>query len=593
MKNPDLINITILIKKFLIWRIRNISDKNFMLILSIFVGFCSGLAAVLMKNSVHFVRELVIYIANVNSFPYIYILFPFIGILLTVLFVRYLIKKPLGHGIPMVLYSMSKTQGKIEKHNMFSRIIASSLTVGFGGSVGLEGPIVATGSAIGSNIGTLFRLNYKQIILLIGSGATGAIAAIFKAPIAAIIFALEVMMIDLTMSSLLPLLFSSITAALTSYLFIGRNYIYFLEVIDPFRMSDTLYFILLGILCGSVSLYFSLLYLKQSKFYSRIKNSWIKLLVGSTVLGILIFIYPSLYGEGYEVINSALSADTSYALNDTLFENMDRFLLLIILLIILFKPFATGATFGAGGVGGIFAPSMFMGANIGLFTALFLSYINIKVSPVNFALLGMSGLISGVIHAPLTAIFLIAEITGGYHLFFPLMIVSSISFAIVKIFMPNSVYTIILAKRGELLTHNADKNTLTLLNSKDLIEKNFLTIDGSASLGDLTKIIAKSSRTVYVVVDKENNFKGLVWLDHIKHLIFNTEYYDKIYVRDLMYMPDVVISSDMSVPEIADIFEKYDHYNIPVVDNGKYVGFISRARFLTNYRKLLKQISSD
>lgn len=593
MKNPDSININVLIKKFLIWRVRNISDKNFMLILSVFVGFCSGLAAVLMKNSVHFVRELVIYIANVNSFPYIYILFPFFGILLTVLFVRYFIKKPLGHGIPMVLYNMSKNQGKIEKHNMFSRIIASSLIVGFGGSVGLEGPIVATGSAIGSNIGSLFRLNYKQIILLIGSGATGAIAAIFKAPIAAIIFALEVMMIDLTMSSLLPLLFSSITAALTSYLFIGRNYIYFLEVIDPFRMTDVLYFIVLGILCGIVSLYFSLLYLKQSKYYSRIKNQWIKLIVGSAVLGLLIFIFPSLYGEGYEVINSALSADTSYVIKDTLFENLDRFLLLIIFFIIIFKPLATGATFGAGGVGGIFAPSMFIGANIGLFTALFLSYINIKVSTVNFALLGMGGLISGVIHAPLTAIFLIAEITGGYHLFVPLMIVSSISFAIVKIFMPNSVYTILLAKRGELLTHNADKNTLTLLNSKDLIENNFLTIDRNASLRELTKIISRSSRTVYVVIDEDNNFKGLVWLDHIKHLIFNTELYDKIYVRDLMYTPDVVISSEMSVPKIAEIFEQYDHYNIPVVDNGKYVGFISRARFLTNYRKLLKQISSD
>lgn len=584
-----------LYRLLLIWRIRNISDKNFLLILSVIIGFSVGIAAVLMKNSVHFVRQFVLYVANNYSFPYIYIIFPSIGIFLTILFIKYIIKKPLGHGIPMVLYNMSKNHGRIDRHNMFSRIIASSLTVGFGGSLGLEGPIVATGAAIGSNIGTFFRMNYKQIILLIGCATTGAIAAIFKAPIAAIIFSVEVIMIDLTMSSLLPLLLSSITASLTSYLFLGRNYIYFVEKVDVFALSEVVFYILLGILAGGISLYFSFLYLRQSKFYSKINGTWKKFALGSIILGLLIFLFPSLYGEGYEIINSALLGNYDFVKENGIFLGFrgETYVIVILTLILLAKPLATGATFGAGGVGGIFAPSMFIGAILGILFALILNSFNIKVSTVNFALVGMAGVLSGVIHSPLTALFLIAEITGSYQLFIPLMIVSAFSYMIVKLAMPNSVYTILLAKRGQLLTHNADNNILALLNSKDLIETNFLTVRPHASLRDLTKVISQSSRTVYVVVDSENNFLGLVWLDHIKHLIFNNDLYDKIFVKDLMYRPDVVVSSGMNVREIAEIFEKYDHYNLPVVDNGKYVGFISRARFFTSYRKLLKEISSD
>lgn len=588
-------NLKSITRSLLIWRCKKIKDRNFMLILAIIVGVSVGFAAVIMKNSVHFVRELVVYIIDRYSFSYIYIIFPAIGIFLTVLFINLIIKKKLGHGIPMVLYNMSKNEGKIEKHNIFSRIVASSLTVGFGGSVGLEGPIVATGAAIGSNIGQLFRLNYRQIILLIGCACTGAIAAIFKAPIAAIVFAIEVIMLDLTMASLMPLLLASVSAALTSYLFLGQNFLYFVEKTDPFILRDVPFYILLGILSGLLSVYFSKLYLWQAKLYDKLKSKRKKFIIGAFILGVLIFLFPSLYGEGYEAVNLALKGDTSFLFTDTMYSGWTSLFGVVFILgmILLLKSFATGATFGAGGVGGIFAPALFLGANLGVFFAKISNSMGIKISVTNFALVGMAGLIAGIIHAPLTSIFLIAEITGGYNLFVPLMIVAAISYFTVKLFMPNSVYTILLAKRGELLTHNADNNMLTLMKTESLIEKNFLTISENATLGDLTKVISKSSRTIYVVVDKNDTLKGLVWLDHVKHLMFRTELYDKTFVKDLMYIPDPIITTQMSVREIAQIFETTDHYNLPVVEDGKYVGFVSRAKVFSSYRQLLKKFSSD
>lgn len=577
------------------WRKRKITDKNFVLILSVIVGIAVGIAAVIMKNTVHFVREIVIFMIERYDFNYIYFIFPAIGILLTLLFVNMFIKDNLGHGIPMVLYNMSKNEGKIRKHNMFSRIVASSLTIGFGGSVGLEGPIVATGAAIGSNIGQFFRLNYKQIILLIGCASTGAIAAIFKAPVAGIIFAIEVIMLDLTMSSLLPLLLASISAALTSYLFLGQNYIYFVENTDPWFFKDIPFYILIGILSGLLSVYFSKIYLWQTKLYKNVKSKYTRFIVGSIVLGSLVFLFPSLYGEGYEAVNMALKGDTSFLYTGSIYPEWKSFIGLSVILgcILLLKIFATSATFGAGGVGGIFAPSLFLGTTLGLFFSNIINSMGFKISVSNFALVGMAGMLAGIIHAPLTAIFLIAEITGGYNLFVPLMIVSALSYFTVKLFMPNSVYTIILAKRGQLLTHNADSNMLTLMKTESLIEKNFLTISETASLGELTKVISKSCRTIYVVVDKDNTLKGLVWLDHVKHLMFKKEHYETTFVKDLMYIPDPILTTDMSVREIADIFENSDHYNIPVTENGKYVGFVSRAKVFSTYRELLKDFSND
>ncbi len=498
----------------------------------------------------------------------------------------------------MVLYNMSQNEGKIPKHNMFSRIIGSSLTVGFGGSVGLEGPIVATGSAIGSNIGQLFKLKYKQVILLIACAATGAIASIFKAPIAGIIFAMEVMMLDLSTGSMLPLLAASISATLTSYLFLGQNVVYPIEHTDPFALHDVGFLVVYGILCGLLSLYFSKLYLKQNDWFKKIKNDWVRFAIGSVVLGALIFLFPTLYGEGFESINAALKGDFDVIFTNTFYsgsEICNSFwgMTIIMSLIILLKAFATGCTFGAGGAGGIFAPSLFLGAILGLLYTHVCKSFGFDISVGNYALFGMAGLIGGIMHAPFTAIFLIAELTGGYSLFVPLMIVSTISYFVTRAAMPNSVYTILLAKRGELLTHNADKNMLTLMKMEQYVETNFLTIQENATLRDLTDVISHSTRTLYVVVDAENNFKGLIWLDQIKHLIFKTELYDTTSVCDLMFYPSTTVQYGMSVPEIAELFENSDNYNIVVVDNGKYVGFVSRATIFSNYRQKIKEFAND
>ena len=589
-------NIKRLYKRFLIWRVRNISDKAFISILAVLIGITVGLVAVVIKNAVHLIQHSLKGWFSVETENILFIFYPIIGITLAVIIVKYLIKRKVGHGIPTVLHSISRTKGNIASHNMFSSIITSALTVGFGGSVGLEGPTVATGAAYGSAFGRLFHLNHKQIILLLGCASTGAMAAIFKAPIAAIIFALEVIMLDLTLVSLLPLLLASVSAVLTSYLFMGQNVLYPAAVIDIFQLSDVPFYAILGILTGLLSVYFTKMYMFVGKLFDRYKSWVVKLVAGGFILGLLIFLMPSLYGEGYEVINSALSGETELLFENTFFYNYQGeffAILIVFLLVLFFKVIATSVTFKAGGIGGIFAPSLFLGANLGLLFSMTVKKLGWDISSSNFALVGMAGTIAGVIHAPLTAIFLIAEITGGYGLFIPLMIVSAISYATVKLFTSNSVYTILLAKRGELLTHNADKNTLQMLQIEPLIERNFLTIDEEASLGDLTDLISHSSRTIYVVVDEDKNLKGIVWLDHVKHLMFRTELYKTTFVKDLMYMPNPVVQINMGVQEIAELFEDTNIYNLPVVNNGKYVGFVSRAKVFSKYRKLIKHYSND
>ena len=584
-----------ILKRFLIWRVKHITDRNFMLILSVVVGIAVGIAAVVIKNSVYFTQKVLVNIVNIN---YLFFIYPAIGILLVVIFTRYILRRKLGHGIPMVLHSISKKNGKIERHNTFSRIIGSSLTVGFGGSVGLEGPIVATGAAIGSNIGQSLQLNYKQIILLIGCACTGAIAAIFNAPIAAIIFTLEVIMLNLTMSAILPLLLASISASLTSYLFLGQNVIYFVEKTEPFLLKNLPFYIVLGILTGLLSVYFSKIYLGLNNFFENIKSWWKQFFLGVLILGILIFIFPSLYGEGYEIINLCLHGDSSFLFENTFYRTTENFFIIsgLFLLIILFKAFATGATFGAGGVGGIFAPALFLGANFGLFFSKVFSYYGFNLPTSNFALVAMAGAIAGIMQAPLTAIFMIAEITSGYELFIPLMIVSSLSYFTTKIFMPNSVYTILLAKRGELLTHHADKKLLTLLKIDNLIETNFIKVKQNNTLGEMVNAISRSSRNIFPVVDDDNILKGIVVLDHIKHIMFKKDLYDKTLVRDLMFVPlssSIIDIHKMTLEEVAEIFEESGNYNLPVVEDGKYLGFISRARLFSNYRELLKKLSDE
>ncbi|MEA3445499.1 MAG: chloride channel protein, partial [Bacteroidota bacterium] len=456
-----------LLQQFLTWRLRHISNKQFIMILAVAIGLAVGFSAVIIKNSVHLIQSLLTNKISIEYHNYLYFIYPFIGIFIVVIFTNYILKQRVGHGIPSVLYAISKNSGIIKSHNMFSSVISSALTVGFGGSVGLEGPTVATGAAIGSNIGRLFHLNHKQIILLLGCACAGAMSAIFKAPIAGIVFALEVIMLDLTMASLVPLLLASVAAALTSYFFLGQDVLYSVDLISDFKMADVPYYILLAFLTGMVSVYFTRMYMKVGDIFGKIKKWHNKLLIGGLVLGVLIFFFPSLYGEGYADINSALRGDYSYLFNSTFFYDYKDSIwvtLALFLMIIIFKVIATSTTFGAGGIGGIFAPSLFLGVNTGLFFTKILKLLGVSISETNFALVGMAGLIAGVIHAPLTAIFLIAEITGGYELFMPLMLVSTISYVTTKIFESNSVYTIQLAKRGELLTHDKDKAILSLMN---------------------------------------------------------------------------------------------------------------------------------
>ncbi|MDE5417869.1 chloride channel protein [Ancylomarina sp. DW003] len=586
-----------LLARFLIWRLKHVNDRQFISFLGILIGITSGLAAVVIKNSVHFISSLLQETSELEYANFLYMIYPAIGISVAVLFIKYVIKRPVRHGIPNVLYSISKTNGQINSHNMFSSIVTSAFTVGFGGSVGLEGPTVSTGAALGSNIGRLFHLNYKQTTLLLACACSGAMAAIFKAPIAAIVFAMEVIMLDLTMWSLVPLLLASSTAVITSYFFLGMDVLYPFEVDNGFVMKDLPYYIVLGIFTGLLATYFTKMYMYIHGLFDKIDKRYVKLLIGGLSLGMIIFFFPSLFGEGYHAINASLSGDYSYLFNNSLFYGFSEsfwMLLILLALVIFFKVIAASITFGAGGVGGIFAPTLFMGVNAGVLFAKVVHYLgfrNIEVN--NFALIGMAGMIAGVLHAPLTGLFLIADISGGYQLFVPLMITATVSYATVKSFEPHSVYTVQLARRKELMTHDKDQNVLSLMRVTRLIEKNFNTINSDATLGDLVKVIAKSQRNLFIVIDKENNFEGIVKLDDIREIMFQPEKYDVMFVRDLMIMPSVVIQHDESMADVARKYQYSDKFNLVVLQDGKYLGCVSRAQIFSTYRRMLKHFSED
>ncbi|MCB0806717.1 MAG: chloride channel protein [Bacteroidales bacterium] len=586
-----------ILEKFIDWRLKHISDQRFMLILSVITGLAVGIAAVVIKNSVHFIKHLLTSDFAEQYQNYLYFVYPTIGILGAVVFMRYILKQQVGHGIPSVLYAKSKTNGIIKPHNVYSSIITSALTVGFGGSVGLEGPTVATGAAVGSNIGRVLRLNYKQITSLLGFACAGAMAAIFKAPIAAIVFALEVIMLDLTMSALVPLLTASVTAALTSYFVFGMEALYTFELKDKFLLSDVPWYILFGVVAGLVSVYFTEVYNFVGKIFDRFKSWYVRLIIGGVILGILVFFFPSLYGEGYEALNACLTGDYSYLFDNSIFypyRDSITVTIILILAIVLLKVVGTSVTFGSGGIGGIFAPSLFMGANIGLF---FAKVVNVSqfgsISENNFALVGMAGLIAGVIHAPLTAIFLIAEITGGHQLFMPLMIVATISYGTAKVFEKNSVYTIQLAKRGELMTHHKDKALLSLMKINTLIETNFATIHPNATLRDLVKVISGSSRNIFPVVDEKQKFHGIIVMDQVREIMFKPELYDITFVRNLMFMPTNTVQSDEPMEQVAHKFQHSGKYNLVVLEKDKYLGFVSRANVFSKYRELLKDFSEE
>ncbi|KAF0201803.1 MAG: chloride channel protein CIC [Bacteroidetes bacterium] len=579
------------------WRVQHISHRNFVLILSLIIGLISGLSAVLLKNTVFYTHYFLTRGFDTEDGNLLYLAYPLIGMALTVLFVKYVVKDNISHGVSRILYSISKSNGRLKNHNSYSSLIASTLTVGFGGSVGLEAPIVLTGASIGSNLARVMRMDHRTITLMIGCGAAGAIAGIFKAPIAALIFALEVLMLDLTMASLIPLLIAAVTGATISAFLMGSAVIFTFHVSSPFDLANIPFYIILGIVTGLISLYFTRANMYIENQFGKITKPFVKLLIGGITVSTLIFLLPPLYGEGYEVLTDILNGRGNEILNNSFFYSFrqNHWLLMGFLILVLFlKVVAMAFTTAGGGVGGIFAPSLFMGGVAGFLTSRFINHFGFhKLPEENFALAGMAGVMAAVMHAPLTAIFLIAEITGGYQLFIPLIITATISYLTINLYEPHSIYTKRLAARGELITHDKDKAVLSRMSIHRLIENNFLTVGPDATLGELVKVIARSSRNVFPVVDNDNNFLGVVFINDIRHIMFNHEFYETTFVRNLMYMPEPLISLNESMEDVAAKFGECAHYNLPVLNDGKYIGFVSRANVFSAYRSLVKEYSQD
>lgn len=577
------------------WRNKHIKQRPFIIGLSILIGITAGLVATVIKRAVHWTEYLLTHFFKPYAPNFLYFLYPVIGISITVLIVKYLIKQKVSEGIPNTLHAISKRQANIRPHNLFSSIITSAFTVGFGGSVGLEGPTVATSAAWGSAFGRLFQVNYKTKIMLVGTGVAGSMAAIFQAPIAAVIFAIEVIMIDLTTASLIPLLFSSLAAFLTSKFLMGETILIDYGMTDNYSFSDIPYYIVLGILLGFGSVYYSKTYFAIARFFEGYSTGQ-KLLFGGFMLGLVIYLFPPLYGEGYITINNLINGRASDVFQNSFFyssqDNVWIFAGFILMLFFL-KIVAASLTLHIGGIGGIFAPTLFMGATGGFLFETLVNRLGIgHVSEGNFTLVGMAGMLSGVLYAPLTAIFLIAELSDGYALFVPLMITSVLSFVTAGYFVQNSVYSLQLARRGELLTHHADDNMLKMMRLRKEIEKDFSTIHPDQTFGELVDKIAHSKRNIFPVINTSGDFKGVVYLDSIRTIMFDRSKYDTVLVRELMVRPPTFIHLEDKMDVVMDKFEKSGAWNLPVIDDEKYIGFVSRSKMLTNYRILLKEFSN-
>ena len=584
------------LKQILLWRYQFISERQFVYALSILVGLLAGLGTAVLKNLTFFIEN-VIEGKFIKDFHYsLYFIFPIIGLVLVYYIKKKIIKKEIGHGISTTLHAVSKRNGIIEKYKMYASLITAPITVGFGGSAGLQGPAVSTGAALGSYVAQLFHMNAKTRMLLIGCATAGAMSSMFKAPVAAIIFAVEIFSLDLAFASLVPLLLASVSAVITSYFFFEKDALFGFELVDAFQIKDILYYVLLGFGTGVASVYFSKIYFKITNFFKRIKKPIHKLIIGGFAIGIMLYLIPPLYGEGYGLINNLLDGNTAEALKDIPYKvDLTNIWIVIgfLFLIAIFKAIAMTTTFAAGGVGGIFIPTLFMGSALGNVFAKVINTLGGNVSESNFTLIGMTGLMAGVLHAPLTAIFLIAEITGGYELFVPLMLVAAISFAFTKYFIANSIYTTELAAKGELITHNKDKNVLMMMKIDRLIEKNFKAVSPDMLLGEmLTKAVAKSTRNIFPVINKEKHFLGIVLLDDIRSFMFDTEMYNSITVETFMKSAPEIIFYDDSVAEIMRKFKTSNAWNLPVIKDDKYLGFISKSKLLTAYRNKLIEVTS-
>lgn len=585
-----------LMDKVILWRERHISERYFILLLALAIGITMSLLGNSLKLFIHTVEGLLM--AGIAERSYLYLLLPAVGILLSGIFVRYILRDDISHGVTKVLSSISQRKSRIKLHNTWSSLFASGITISFGGSVGAESPIVMTGAAIGSNFGRIFRLEQRNLMLLIGCGVAGALGGIFKAPITGLVFVIEVLLLDLTMTSVLPLLISSVSAAAVSYLISGGENHFSFSFTEPYYVERVPMMILLGVICGLVALYFSktmfFLERKIKKLEPYLKRYGISVIV----LSLLIFIFPPLYGEGYSIVNNLLNGQYGQLLENSLFEPFaSSFWVIVIfmLLVLLLKVFASVATNSGGGCGGLFAPTMFVGAITGfLFSFLvnYMPFIKMYLPSKNYTLLGMAGLMAAVMHAPLTGVFLIAELSGGYDLFLPLMLVSITAFGTIRIFMPHSIYSLRLAEQGKLLTHQKDTAVLTLMNIDHVLETDFESVKPDMSLGDLVCTVSISRRNSFPVVNEQGRLVGIVELDNIRNIMFRPELYDRPThtVRKIMVAPRIVVRPSMSMPRIMQIFDESKEWKLPVVDDeGAYLGFISKSKIFNSYRSVLNE----
>ena len=583
------------------WRVEHVSDKMFLLILALVVGFMSAVAAYVLHGIINLIVALLTSQFSKSSANWLYLVYPVIGIYLTSLFVRYIVRDEISHGITRILYAISSNRSRLKSHNCWSSVIASAITIGFGGSVGAEAPIVLTGSAIGSNLGKLFHMDRKTLMTLVGCGAAGAIAGIFKAPIAGLVFTLEVLLIDMTMSSLLPILVSCVTATCFTYIFSGDAALFTFHLDNLWTVERIPACLLLGISCGLVSLYFIRTMGFAEGIFARYKDRpYVRLAIGGTMLSLLIFLLPPLFGEGYSSINLLLNgrteADWNHILDNSLFAGQTAMLIPYIALVLLLKVFATSATNGGGGCGGTFAPSLFIGCFTGfLFSRLWnMEQVGVYLPEKNFALMGMAGVMSGVMHAPLTGIFLIAELTGGYSLLLPLMIVSVSSYLTIIIFEPHSIYGARLAKEGRLLTHHTDHAALTLMNLDSVIERDFMAVSPDMELGQIVNKVSRSRSRVLPVTDGAGTLLGEVDIVHIRKVMFRIELYHHFTATQLMEAPVATLLDSAPMTSVMKTFDRTGAEWLPVVDTDNHLkGYISRQRLYTLYRKMVHDMSED
>ena len=587
--------------KFLQWKTQYLTHRQFILLLCGLVGVATGFAALAMRSLTHFIEEVLVG----NIIRYInygfYVIFPAVGFLLVYWVKKYIIRKEVSHGIPSILYAVAKQKGIMKRFQAYGSILTAPITIGFGGSVGLEGPMVVTGAGISSQLARLFHINQSDRMLLLACACAAALAAIFKVPLAGILFAIEVFGLDLTLSSLLPLFVASLSGVLTSYIFFGNAALLPIYVGDSFLMHNIPFYLLLGVVGGFMSAYFTFVYEGVNRFFSKFSSAYLRIVIGGAILGLLVFVMPPLYGEGHEVINHLKAGHPELSISSNIFGwNLENPWVVILLLggLVLFKVVATSVTFGAGGVGGIFSPMLFMGGVMGNCFARIINQIDIlpyKLPLANFTLIGMTALMTGVLHAPLTAIFLIAEVTGGYSLFVPAMVTAVVSFSIAKYFNKYSIYTMELGRKGELVNQDKDQAILTLMDMESVIETNFVPVYTDMTLkGVVYEAVRESSRNIFPVLDREKgSLEGVILLDDIRHLIFEKELYDKVSVLEMMQPPPALIQMGQdTMNQVMDKFQNTAAWNLPVVKNGKYIGFISKSKLLTVYRRKLIYFSN-